>query len=1260
MRLKKLILQGFKSFADRTEFVFDSPITGIVGPNGCGKSNVVDAFKWVLGEQSAKSLRGDAMLDVIFNGSGGRKPAGMAEVTLVFENPLRGDRTRILNLDVDEVSVGRRLFRDGTSEYQLNTQNSRLKDIRELFLDTGVGVDAYSVIEQGRVAALLEANPEERRLIFEEAAGISKFKQRRKEAQRKLEKVDQNLLRVNDIVEEVDKRLRSVKIQAGRARTYQEYSQRLTELRLTYALQEYHTFRGHLGQLESKIRDAQFRLDDAAGNLAHRQNELALKREELDAHSQRRQQVEYELVQARAAMQSAQQRQEYARQQLQQIAEQIEAFENDRKGVEHKLAEVSQSLNAEAEILSQLTEELQTYRKQIDERQQAFADTQLRLAQINKEIEQHKSAILDLMRQLAQVNSRLGHIEIERKNIASQQIRLAERRQVVVTELETLESQRSAAQQELDRTVAEMEGQQGQLEERRRQATQLGQQLAQISEQLGAAREHRSGLLSRQKLLEDLEAKREGMSEGVKSVLRQRQARFPFIRGLVADVLRVDIEHAHAIEAALDGRDQWLLTDALASATNSREALEELEGRVNILSLDGLACGTGFQPVRSTIRIGDVDYFQPDISQHGLEARATGDDLYDWNQHPHRIRFTIDLVRFEPADQPIAEHLLGRTVAVDDLRVARDLHEAGPRGWRYVTKNGEVIEADGTLRAGPLTASMGLLSRRSELEAIAQQIADVDTRIADLSAKLSDGSAAAKALEEQQNGLRNEIYRLNTIKVELTSRIARNNDQQSALRREQPILDRELQVMLDQIGKLKTEETVLAERRANMEADQSTRQQQVTDLSANQETLSTDLRQLGEELTKSRVQLGQIQERQLASQQQVQRQTAAKAELEQQIQRLLRSAQAIADRRGGVDSELESAKHAEATLVENQKGLAGQIEKLTAQVQEVSEAVRTLTGQVDGLRGEHSQVEQELHQLQMRLSEVKVRLETLVSRTNEELQLDLPAKYDSLSGDGGPGYQPAEMDWDAVAEEIKQLRDKIHRLGNVNIDAIGEQDELEQRAQFLTTQVTDLTASKKQLEELIDEINRESSARFEQTFNAVREHFQGMFRKLFGGGKADIYLETELEDTKKPEVGPDGQPLPIETRKIDVLDAGIEVIARPPGKQPVSISQLSGGEKTMTCVALLMSIFKSKPSPFCILDEVDAALDEANNQRFNLIVQEFLDQSQFIIITHSKRTMQIADVLYGVTMQEQGVSKRVAVKFDQVDAQGRISEQAAA
>src|SRR5438552_2270437 len=368
MRLKKLILHGFKSFADRTELAFDCPITGIVGPNGCGKSNVVDAFKWVLGEQSAKSLRGDAMMDVIFNGSGGRKPAGMSEVTLVFENPRREDGTRLLNLDVDEVAVGRRLFRDGTSEYQVNNQSSRLKDIRELFLDTGVGVDAYSVIEQGRVAALLEANPEERRLIFEEAAGISKYKAKKKEAQRKLERVDQNLLRLNDIVEEVEKRLRSVKIQAGRARTYQEYSTRLNELRLSYSLQEYHAHHEQIKELDAHRGDLEFRLDDAGGNLAKQQNALAARREQYDLLAQRKQRLEHELVQTTASMQSAQQRQQYAQEQLGHIAEQIQTFDNDRAAGETKLADLARTLAGENEALANLTDEMEQNRQSIEQR----------------------------------------------------------------------------------------------------------------------------------------------------------------------------------------------------------------------------------------------------------------------------------------------------------------------------------------------------------------------------------------------------------------------------------------------------------------------------------------------------------------------------------------------------------------------------------------------------------------------------------------------------------------------------------------------------------------------------------------------------------------------------------------------------------------------------------------------------------------------------------------------------------------------------
>ena len=1233
MRLKKLVLNGFKSFADRTEFVFDSPITGIVGPNGCGKSNVVDAFKWVLGEQSAKSLRGDAMMDVIFNGSSVRKPAGMAEVVLVFDNPLRDDGSRMLNVDTDEVSVGRRLFRDATSEYQVNNAPARLKDIRELFLDTGVGVDAYSVIEQGRVAALLEANPAERRVIFEEAAGISKFKAKKKEAQRKLEKVDQNLVRVNDIVEEVERRLRSVKLQAGKARSYQEYTTRLRELRLNYSLQEYHTYFSELSGLQGKQRDAAAKLEELAQELAAAQNNLATNRAEFDELSQNKQRTQHALVQAQADVQSAQQRQQFAAQQLEQIAEQLRQFELDREGIESKAAEVETSLGVESEALERFTAELEEHRRLIAQRQEQYKEGQHRLNQTISEIEQNKNAILELMRRLAQTNSRLGAIEIERRNIAAQQERVAGRRRVVVEEVEALEATRADVQGKLEGVKSHIAQQQQALEDRRSEAAALGQQIAQIAEQLGAAKEHRSGLVSRQRLLEDLEAKREGMSEGVKSVLRQREERFGFIRGVVADFLRVDVEHAHVIEAALDGRDQRLVADDLEAVLPAREAFEDLEGRVNVL-----------------------------INQHDRDGRDTG-VAYDWNRHPHRIRLAMDLIRVEPQDRWIAEQLLGNTAVVDDLSVAADLHRGGPAGWRYVTAAGEILDSEGTFRAGPLTAAMGLLSRRSELEAIAHQIAEVDARIGELTANLSEGNQAAKALEAGQNEIRAAIYQANETRVDLSSQLTQNQDRQSSLRREQPLLDRELGQFLETLNKLTGEEQRLAEQRQGMEEEQAGRQAKVEELVAAQKEIEESIRAWGEELTSKRVLLGQIQEKQLAAQQAVARLTAARAELGQQLERIEQSAANLAGRRGGVEKELASAKEKEEQLVARQRELSEAVEELEQKVADVAQVVRALTSAVDTKREAHAEVESDLHQVQVKVGELRVRLEGLVQRTLDELQLDLPARYAEASQVEG-GYSPGETRWDEVADEIKELREKIHRLGNVNVDAIAEQDELEQRSTFLSNQVMDLTDSKKQLEELIETINAESSVRFEQTFNAVRENFGAMFRKIFGGGSADIILETEVQEkVKREQTREDGSVITVDewvTKRVDVLEAGIEIIARPPGKKPVSISQLSGGEKAMTCISLLMSIFKSKPSPFCILDEVDAPLDEANNQRFGLIVQEFLETSQFIIITHHKRTMQIADVLYGVTMQEQGVSKRVAVKFDQVDAQGRISETAAA
>ncbi|MDB5295256.1 MAG: Chromosome partition protein Smc, partial [Phycisphaerales bacterium] len=912
------------------------------------------------------------------------------------------------------------------------------------------------------------------------------------------------------------------------------------------------------------------------------QNGFAVKREQFDVLNRAKQQAEHQVVETRAMAQAAKQKQEWAAQQLRQIGQQHEQFTMDGEAAAERLADAEANHEAETARLGELSAELAERKGQIEEHQEAHRDGQHRLNAAARDAETHKAAILDLMRRSAATNSRLAAIEIERKNIAAQQGRLGERQAVVAGELEMVAAARADTQGKLEEVRAHLADEQQHLEAKRDEAKHLGKQIAAVTDNLGAAKEHRSGLLSRQKVLKDLEAKREGVSEGVKAVLRQRGEGqpFAFVRGLVADVLRVDVEHATLIEAALDGRDQWLVSDAPGTAGSMAASADELEGRVNVLCTS-------------------------DVPPHAVAG-------YDWNAHPHLIRLACDLVRHEPADAALADHLLGRTVAVDTLAEADELRRLAPAGWRFVSYAGEVVEPDGTVRAGPLTAAMGLISRRSELEALDQQLADVAARIATLADELAHTNAAARRLEEEQNALRGDISRSNSTRIELTSKLQQLADRAAALGRELPLVEQELANYAAQVDRLAADEEKHRQTKDAIEAEQAERQRLVDELTDQQKHLAEELKTLAETLTAARVEIGQIQQRQLSAQQAAQRLAAQRAELTQQVDRLARSVAGLAGQRSTVETELAGAKESEAALAEELGSLTAQAHELAAQAREAGEAMRTHQSDVEKYRSAHASIEQSMHALEVSLGQSRVRLESVVARTRDELQIDLPERYAALNapqpeadpepavaeadaepepddnptgayvsdsdlaardpaddeavappGEDRPaGYRPADVDWDDVAAEIKELKEKIARLGNVNLDAIGEQDELEQRSTFFAQQITDLTDSKRQLEELIDKINAESGLRFEQTLTAVREHFQGMFRKLFGGGKADIFLETEVE--LKPVVGPDGVMQPPQKKRVDPLEAGIEILAHPPGKKPATINQLSGGEKAMT------------------------------------------------------------------------------------------------
>ena len=1188
MFLKSLSCHGFKSFADKTDFDFLRGVTCIVGPNGCGKSNVVDAIKWVLGEQSARSLRGRQMLDVIFNGSGTRRSSGMAQVDLVFDNT-----DHSLPCDQTEVTVSRRLYRSGESEYLLNNQTCRLKDIRELFLDTGVGVDAYSIIEQGKVDLLLQANPYERRLIFEEAAGISRYKARKREATRKLERVEQNLVRLADIVEEVEKRLRSVKYQAGKARSYQGYAGRLRELRASFSLAEYHRLTERDGDLTLRITGATDRATALRTEINRAEADSARHDGEILRLDGEIRDVEQQLLTLMAEVTANQERIAQSRQRVEDQAKARARAQSRLFAEQRRVAGLAEQITAETRAADEIEAELRAKQEQVDALHRQDQEMSRELAALQAQLDDEKAGIIELLRRSANLHNDISRLDVHRENLQLQKGRLTARDAVIRQELASLLEQKARIETRAEEIQQLLAAEMQRLEEKKAEARRLDATRAEVDSELSAAKEQRSGLNSRKQLLADLEKRYEGVDAGVREVLERRAAdpearAFAYVRGMVADLISADVTNAAVIEAALGGVDQYLVVSEAAPFLADAEMLDGLAGRVHAFCLDRLA------PV-----VNDRDF----SDQPGFVANA------------------IDLVQFPEDAERLARHLLCKTVIVETLNDALRLADLIPSGHRFVTRAGQVLEADGRITLGPIGSRTGLISRKSELRGIDHQIEEIEQHIVVLTDRRARMSAEAEHLDSVQQDLRTAIYEARTAEVETNAAMVANAEAVNRLKHEQPLIVGEVDSIERQIAEAMDRARESQETLKAIEQQNAEREAHVQRLTDRIDLLAARRTTLAERLTECRVEHGQL----------VQRRQSVAESLRSRREAHRLAFEAVA----GARTEAEECRHRVDQLERGILGAESRLAELFRLKEERSREVLSRRHAREGLRveierlaaaarqgrGELEGVESQLHAAQMECQEVRVRRDELVARVRDELQIDLAEQY--------AGYQHAEQDWTAVETEIADLRQKIERLGNVNLDAIAEQKELEDREAFLTKQRDDLTISKKQLEELIERLNAESRERFQQTFEQVRMHFQELYRKLFGGGKADILLERP-EDGSEP----------------DLLEAGIEIQARPPGKELQSISLLSGGEKAMTCIALLMAIFKSRPSPFTILDEVDAPLDEANNERFNRIIREFLQYSQFIIITHSKRTMSVADVMYGVTMQEAGVSKRVAVKFE--------------
>jgi len=1197
--LKALELAGFKSFADRTRFDFPDGITVIVGPNGSGKSNIVDAMKWVLGSQSPKGLRGKEMADVIFKGSPTRSPAGAAEATIIFDN-----EDGSLPIDAPEVHVTRRVYRSGEGEYLINKEPVRLKDVKDLIRGTGIGIDAYSLIEQGKVDRMLQATAKDRRAIFEEAAGISRFKAKKLEAERRLARVQGNLTRLGDIVDEVGSRLRSIRSQATKAERYRVASERMKQLRTELAWNDWSELSGQLDQCESDLATA---INTQRG-LQARREQMTQQRQAADAQLQAIADQKTAVEQTRG-------------QWLQRIAELAGGKSADQAAITDLRASVakllrrvrllqSQAGSAAAE-LRDATARLETYEQELAQVRRRNSEAEAERDRIQSEADQVRRQRDEVQQEHLAGVRRIADLEAGRQR-AEQRVAdaaralqtLAKRIDAARRERDTASASADAAAQKVDQLDGEIESILKQIELADARLQESRRTLERRREEVSALKVRLQGVTERTNMLLELQRRQEGLSGGVRTILQQlRDASSPLaekIHGIVAECFEVDVKVAPLIDAALGDRNQYVIVSGGDLQTAILDGALKIETRVGILRLDEL-------PRR---RPGDR------IRLDGLKGVIGRADR---------------MVSCEPVYEPLCRHLLGNTWLVDSLETALGLRKLSGAGLRFVTSSGQLLENDGSTVIGPAAAAAGLISRRSELAAAEKQIEhyqyqleEAATETERLSGRVDEATATLGRLEQRQRTLiadraaaeaelrhtRQQLQSQQLICDEIDTEIAATTGQRDTAVQEQAGLDQQL--------------TKLRQRVEQLELDAAEADEMLSETQAALQTATSGVMAISVDLARAE----QKYEALSASMQQQQRdqnqREAAVDEVRTQADQGRGRIKELTARVLDASNQLAALHYDADRSATEMKELAAEMDRIRAENREILAASEEAIKQA-------AAASERVHKITAARDNARLKRDTLAQRLLEDYEIDLRAAEP-------PEDLPEIENRAEIEREIADLRAQLQRTSNVNMEALEELEELQQRYDSLHGQYQDLTAAKDSLQRTIGRITADSRRLFLDTLEAIRVNFQQLYRKSFGGGHADLVLE----------------------ESDDPLEAGVEIVATPPGKPSFSNSLLSGGEKALTAVSLLMAIFKYRPSPFCVLDEVDAPFDEANIGRFVAVLNEFLDQSKFVIVTHSKKTMTAATTLYGVTMQESGVSKQVSIRFEDVSDDGEIAEGEAA
>ncbi len=1195
--LKALELSGFKSFADRTRFEFPEGVSVVVGPNGSGKSNIVDAVKWVLGSQSAKSLRGKEMVDVIFNGAASRGPLGTAEATLTLDN-----RDGRLAIDARDVHVTRRVYRSGEGEYLINRQPCRLRDIRDLLASTGITTEAYCIIEQGKVDVLLQSSPRDRRLIFEEAAGISQFKAKKATAARRLERVEQNLLRLSDIVDEVESRLRSVRMQAGKARRYRDHAERLQHLRTQVGLVDWRTLSKDIARREEHLTALARRGEEREEAVARAEAEASQLEQELDTAACESHEVETaasatrEQIAARqAGIESGLARRADLEQEIVRFRRQLAAMSTRAGSATAEWHDAAAQLQAAEAELAAAEQEMRQHTARLDEAQQ-----QLRAQQAA--LDECRARHAETSRSAAQLASQLDVLQSQRTTALAacdthrQQLdELTQARDACGKESAAQELQESALADEVTQCQEQLRHSESRLANVRQELDRADKLCRQIEARLTRTRE-------RIAVLTELEQRMAGLDSGPEQVLRTARSApagpLGDVLGVVADLFHVDVDTAPLVEVALGEQTQFIVL------RSSGRLLEWLDT----------------QPLGVTGRVG---FLRLDV--HAPEAAL---DHVDLSSEPGVMGRADRFVETAPELAPLVRRLLGRTWLVDRLSTALRLAQTTGRGLSFVSSDGQLLSADGTLVVGPRQAPAGMLSRRSELRACHEQISQLEQQ---LQTRQSHLGQLDRQRAEHEGQVSSRTAEHTALLAKLAEQRHATSSARSQLAQATHALvraEQELKAAEEQIPAI--EEELASTHRQQLEVQSAANQAEQGVRAGTARTANIDARlaTLRREATARQIAAAKCEERVELLRGQMEQAQRNRRERDQALSDMRRRLTARQSQLAELDRATLAGSQVLAELYLRKQQYVEQLATSTGRQESLRRRRSALVEEARRQRHELTTIQSQHHRLEIAASKLRHERETLAERMQDDYGIDLAQ---AAAGEAASAAGPLG-DREAVEQEIAELRRQLNSIGAVNLDALDELEELESRFGKLSQQYRDLVDAKASLERIIQRINTDSRQLFLTTLNVIREHFQDLFRRLFGGGEADIVLD-------------DGE---------DVLECGIEITARPPGKEKCSISLLSGGEKTLTCVALLLAVFRSKPSPFCILDEVDAALDESNIGRFMGVLREFLSFTQFVVISHSKRTMAGADTLYGITMQESGVSKQVSVRFEDVSEDGQI------